>query len=984
MTRRTFAALLLLAALQPPRPPDAHEAMLVALHAVEGDSVTVVRDRWEARARRDPTDRIARLGLATLDRLTYHADAAAARYDSLASAPHTDVVSAYASLGLGAQHYAQGRPGDAEPVLARGLAAARAVGDDVATANAFALLALVRAPSEGLPVGFALLDSAERAAPAMPPALGAEILRFRSVLLAVDSRGEAADSVARVCVDVARRSGLRRAEAQCLRSAALNLHLRSQEDSALVVLAEVVRLQRLAHDRSALSETLVRQADVLRTLGMYGEARRALREAVAEAEASHNDFTLGSVYTGLGSLALRLRDYVDADAQLRRSEELFAASGDSVGLVGVYSFRSILEASIGDTAAAVRHARAAADFYGAAGDVSEQFAMLRQLASAEIRARDWTAAERVLGEAQALAERTGEGAWRDGLHFDAGRLALFRGRLDQAEREFERYLAALDSSADRVLVYTTRAHLADIHARRGELARAARELAAANDALDAWRATLPDDQLRLLAFQATAHDLDASDPSAPRVIAALATGGRPAAAFALAERARARTLMDHMTQDAAMRLSGDGGRPVSSDETRQPVLRTTAAGAGDAVSHSIAARMPDTRTALVEYVAGREGAPSTVFVVTRTGVRARALPPADSLADAIARLDAMLERGDDPSALARTLGAILLDPVVAALDSGVTRLVVVPDGPLHRVPFDALRMADGRYVVERFAVSLAPSAGVAAALWERPRADASAPVRLLALGDPTFSATPGPLRGDGADGRSGFDSAGALPRLPASGAEVRAVARYAAAADVRLGDEASAAFLEAAPLDRYRVIHLATHAIVDDRAIGRSAIALAPGDGESGILLPGDLAALDLDADLVVLSACRTAGGVVLDGEGVQGLTAPLLQAGARAVVATGWRIDDRRTVRFVLDFYDALARGLAVGDALREAKLAALRRGAPAGEWAAFTVVGDPTVTIPLHEPPPALPPGGIALVVGGVLGLVGIGVAVRTARRR
>ena len=989
--RLTVAAALLLAALQPSPgaraatapSPDARDAIMTALHAVEGDSVVAVRDRWDARARRDPADRVARLGLATLDRLTYRATAAAARYDSLAAAPRVDVVSAYASLGLGEQLYAQGRPTDADTALARGIRAARAVGDDVATAHAFSLLALVRAPIIGLPMGFALLDSAERVAPALPDALRAEILRFRSVLLAVDSRPDSAASTARRCVDVARRSGLRRAEAQCLRSAALNLKLQSADDSALVVLGEVVRLQRLAHDRSALAETLVRQADALRALGIYGEARRALREASAEAEASHNDFALGAVHLALGSLALRLRDNVDADAQFRRSEALFAASGDSVSLVGVYSFRAILEASVGDTAAAVRHARAAADFYGSTGDISEQFAMLRQLVSAEIRARDWAAAERVIEEERALANRTRLPAWYGSLHFDAGRLALFRGRLDEAEREFEQHLAGLDDSTDRVLVYTTRTHLADIHARRGELQRAERELLAADDALDAWRATLPDDQRRLLAFQATAHDLDARDPSAARVIAALAAGGRAEAALALAERARARTLMDHLAQDAAMRVHEDGGRSVPLGEAAQSARHAASVSESAPATSTIAAQLPDARTALVEYVAGSEDARSTVFVVTRDGVRAHTLAPADSLADAIARLGAMLERGDDPGALARALGAALLDSAVAGLDSGVTRLVVVPDGPLHRVPFDALRMADGRYVVERFGVSLAPSAGVAAALWRRPRPDASAPVRLLAMGDPTFTATPGTTRGAGDEARSAFDSAGALPRLAASGDEARAVARYAAASDVRLRDEASAAFLESAPLRDYRVIHLATHAIVDDRAIGRSAIALAPGDGASGIVLPGDLAALDLDADLVVLSACRTAGGVVLDGEGVQGLTAPLLQAGARAVVATGWRIDDEHTVDSVLDFYDGLARGLTVGDALHDAKLTALHRGAPPAEWAAFTVVGDPTVTVPLTAPRRALPADRLAAILGIVLGLAGVVVAVMVSRR-
>jgi CHAT domain-containing protein len=193
----------------------------------------------------------------------------------------------------------------------------------------------------------------------------------------------------------------------------------------------------------------------------------------------------------------------------------------------------------------------------------------------------------------------------------------------------------------------------------------------------------------------------------------------------------------------------------------------------------------------------------------------------------------------------------------------------------------------------------------------------------------------------------------ALARLAGSGREARMVARYAPDAVVRLRGEASEAYLKRAPLEEFGVIHFATHALVDEGSVARTALALAPGGGETGLVAPGDLAALRLRADLVVLSACRSAGGVVVAGEGVQGLTSPLLQAGARSVVATGWRIGDRGTVSFVRDFYAALAGGRPVGDALRTAKLAAIDRGAPPGEWAAFGVVGDPLVIVPLRAPP-------------------------------
>jgi CHAT domain-containing protein len=190
------------------------------------------------------------------------------------------------------------------------------------------------------------------------------------------------------------------------------------------------------------------------------------------------------------------------------------------------------------------------------------------------------------------------------------------------------------------------------------------------------------------------------------------------------------------------------------------------------------------------------------------------------------------------------------------------------------------------------------------------------------------------------------------PKLVGASREARLISRYAPAADVRLGRDATAAFLRHADLRPYRVLHFATHAFVDEQSLARTALALAPGGGENGLLGAGDLAALSLDADLVVLSACSSAGGVLVGGEGVQGLTSPLLQAGARSVVATNWRITDQRVVPFIEKFYDALARGLPVTDALRAAKLSAVHAGEPPRIWAAFVAIGDPLVTVPLRAP--------------------------------
>ena len=164
--------------------------------------------------------------------------------------------------------------------------------------------------------------------------------------------------------------------------------------------------------------------------------------------------------------------------------------------------------------------------------------------------------------------------------------------------------------------------------------------------------------------------------------------------------------------------------------------------------------------------------------------------------------------------------------------------------------------------------------------------------------------------------------------------------------------EASAAFLKGSDLTPFRVVHFATHTLVDEHTAARTALVLAPSKGESGFVGPDELARLRLDADMVALSSCRSAGGVVINGEGVQGLIAPLFRAGARSVVATQWEVGDREAVSLVQALYRHLAQKRPVGEALRLAKLDAIRAKRSPHEWAAFTLVGDPLVQVPLRAP--------------------------------
>ena len=957
-------AALLGAAARPGVPADtvgdgARRYVREAMLAVERDSAPPLVARWSARLGPDSADRATLLGLATAARLTNDDTTAMRLYLRLIRTPASggDAYTTYAHLGLARLYFDRADLPAADAAARAALAGARGRHDHAAEGEALLSVANARMDQDAR-AGRAYLDSALRALPATETDLAAEV-RCRRARLGFRSGDPGFPRDLSAALAFARRAGAHRAEAQCLRTAAVDLFTRGLSDSAIVLLRRSAGLQRAARERRALAFTLTTLAEVLRDRGAYGDARAATLEALDQARASRDVQGEALATLMVGTLAYSLRDLASAARALDRADALYGTLHDSANQMNVRSWQANIARDQGDLPRSRRLTREVIAAARREQAVPWTIELFHALADVEILAGDYPAAAAALDTAGGMLRAHRIESWAPKLAFQRARLALRRGDLDSAERIFRGYRRTL-ADGDGLRRHEVESYLAEIRARRGDLAGAERDLAAAGDALDAWRAGLGDQALRLFAFQASATDESDGNATGARVIAALAGGGRVEAAFGLAERRRARELGDRLLAAAAL----EGAAPAPT--------RGSAAAAAPITSDDVARLLPDS-TALVEYVTGPFGAPTTAFVVVR-GARpaARILPRADSLAGPIGRFLALVAGRADVAADAAALGRALLGPILPLLGPGVIRLVVVPDGPLHRVPWDLLRLEDGRYVVERFAVGIAPSAGALAILRRHPSSPpAAGALRVLAIGDPAFG------RLSPADTEL-FAAAGGLPRLPGSGDEARLVARYAPAAELRLGEQASAAYLRQAPLDGFRVIHLATHALVDDRALGRTALALAPGDSGSGLVTPAELARLRLRADLVVLSACRTAGGVVVDGEGLQGLTTPLLEAGARSVVATSWRVGDRSTLRLVDGLYAALAKGWPVVDALRAAKLAAMRDGAPPAVWAAFELVGDPATVVPLT------PPRARTVWWAGAGGLAVVAIAAALRRRR
>ncbi|MFY9551561.1 MAG: CHAT domain-containing protein, partial [Thermoanaerobaculia bacterium] len=385
----------------------------------------------------------------------------------------------------------------------------------------------------------------------------------------------------------------------------------------------------------------------------------------------------------------------------------------------------------------------------------------------------------------------------------------------------------------------------------------------------------------------------------------------------------------------------------------------------------IQGQLLDANTVLVEYALGEER--SFVWAVTPTSLASHELPRRSVVEAAARRLYEAWSTGSGVDAAesrqrALILSRMLLGPVAGHLAG--RRLLVVAEGALQYVPFAALPsplpgFAARPLAMDHEVVSL-PSASTLAVL-RREASGRPAPELVVAvLGDPVFDASDprvnGTARPSAASRRpdprsdaltrsmqeSGFSR---LERLSASRREAEEIGALAGPGMglTALDFRASRRTALSSEVGKAHIIHFATHGLLDSLHPEFSGIVLSlvdeQGRPQDGFLQTRDIYRMKLSADLVVLSACQTALGKDVRGEGLAGLSRGFMYAGAPRVVASLWRVPDRATAELMKRFYDGmLVRGLRPAAALRGAQMAirSERRWSSPHYWAAFTLQGD------------------------------------------
>ena len=797
---------------------------------------------------------------------------------------------------------------------------------------------------------------------------------------------------AETAIGLARRAGDLQLEGKARVSLAITRSFQGNPKAALEVVLPAVEIARRIGDHQSLSDALHAAGWGLYILGRYQESLDHDREALASAETT--GYLLGQAWAcnGIGNSYSAIGEATRSLAAYDRAGDLFRRVGQQQGLAFTLQSAGYLAWKIGAERRALALFRESLPLNVAAGNRQGEAFARNNIGLALLTLGELETARAELSRALELWGEIGDASGRAMSLHNMGRIFQREENTARAIEFYEKALAAFRLTGDRGGQARVFATMAEAEAQAGRLDAALSRIDASLTIFDSLGRSLATPSLRSAFISSKQDAYGIAVDVLARLEAARPGQGFGARAFQASERSRARELLESVTEarlDMSRELPEDLRRRQDELSGRLASLQKSSAGAPHASSEASLARAEEEWEQLVAEIRRRTpryaavrypepirltealalAGPGSAFVsfeVLRdrtlafvlAGAALQIVPmamPSARLTELVEGCVGLMSRPGEPrgEAVCRRLSAELVEPWRSRLPAGVRHLVLVPDGALFALPLEALPdvAAPGRRLLDSWTVSYAPSVTLLGELARPLRPPGGPASDLFVLAAPVL---PAALSGRGAEieGQH-FD----LAPLPAAEQEARSVARYGGPGTlVSLGAESSEALLKREPLERFAGLHFATHAVLNPVVPARSALVLAASasEKEDGLLQAREIYNLRLKSELVVLSACRTARGRILPGEGVQGLAQAFFHAGARTLVASLWDVSDRRTADLMEAFYRHLAFGESKADALRSAKLDLLRAdpGLPPHFWAPFVLIGEPAGTVPLRTP--------------------------------
>jgi CHAT domain-containing protein/Flp pilus assembly protein TadD len=660
-----------------------------------------------------------------------------------------------------------------------------------------------------------------------------------------------------------------------------------------------------------VAEVEMRQGPLLVQRGRFDDAETTLRHGLDLAAHAGDPYIEANLTGNIGYLFLARFRYEEAIYWLQAAYDRFARLGSSNAAAQTIGNLGVCYYGLGDSEKALAAFEDATARYAKAGDLGNEQDWLGDSGAILQDGEDFPAAiqryQRALEIATETKDQGGRAEWLIGL----AKASISLGKLGAAEQYNWESLAINKNLNDRLKELYNQLNAAEIAAARKQFTVA--------------------EQLFLSTLNAPSEDptpaLQAQEDLAKLYIEI----GQPrqaeaqfrSAIAAIERRQAGLTKEDYQISYLASLVRfyrsyvdflvgrGDIAKALAVVESsRARLLRVRLDGPNQPQSlnaSEIQAFARSSHRILVSYWLGPKQ--SYVWAITPAKIEMFTLPPEKNIRDLTERYRTIIEDLRDPVESRNPAGVriseILLGPIRQLVPPG-SHVVIVPDGALHSLNFATLPApADtGKYWIEDVTLSVAPSLGLV--LHSRPAARAR-PASLLAIGDP---------ESPGQD----------FPRLPHARKEMDTIAALFSTSNktVYEGAQSKPSVYRASSPARFSFIHFAAHATANRANPLDSALILSR-ERNVYSLSARDIMQIPLEATLVTLSSCRSAGARTYSGEGLVGLTWAFLQAGARNVIAGLWDVDDESTALLMSRMYAGLARGAPPEDALRAAQLSLL-----------------------------------------------------------
>lgn len=766
-------------------------------------------------------------------------------------------------------------------------------------------------------------------------------------------------------------------------------------DDALDIFKRLIESSRELKDDFQLAAAINNVGDIYSERGDYKRAMEYLLEALSVDERRGDKLDTSLVLNNIGQVYLSQGNYETAALYYDRARKLREEVGDRQGLAVTLMHLGMVRAAAGEYAAALDLVKQSYDLRERIGDKRGQAIALNNLGRIELNAGHTGAALDYFQRSLAQYETS---QYKDGVSQTLNNIAraqLILGDAAQASENVSRAIALARETGAQETLWQGLSILGEAQRALGQPEAAEKTLRESVSTIEAVRSQVTGDALdRQQFFQ---------NKIAPyyALVEQLARAGKTFEALKFAERAKGRVLLDILRtgqnaggknltdkekqdeknlQSAVFVLENDLRRAAAKANANRSALAETqtkldnARAALDSFTNALYAAhpelkierglsetintdllkqlLPDEKTALVEYVAMEKR--TFIFTVSR-GAGAPKIEVAtveigrENLNKTVAAFRQKLAARDLRfSEEAKKLYNLLLAPVAKEI-GGKTKIVLAPDAALWELPFQALIDASNKYLVESAAVSYAPSLSVLSEI-KRKRIDGGSAkidgANLVAFGNPARHTS---IRTDGTTASRPVSMSSEFADLPEAERQVKALSALYGTSRSQIFTGAGATeteFKRAAA--SYKILHLATHGVLDDASPLYSYVLLSQRDeksGEDGKLEAWELMRMNLSANLVVLSACETGRGRVSEGEGLIGLSWAFFVAGSPTTVASLWKVESAATTELMLGFYRLMQNSrVSKSEALRQSSLALLKNPKYAHPfyWAGFVVVGD------------------------------------------